>query len=72
MPKSPTVILAAMICCACSDPSTAPENGTTEGSDRTKTGYEQSLERAREVEDQTREAAERTERAIEEIDEGGN
>lgn len=72
MPRSPTVILVAMICCACSDPSTAPENGVTEESNRTKTGYEQSLERAREVEDQTREAAERTERAIEEIDEGGS
>ncbi|RFF31596.1 hypothetical protein [Wenzhouxiangella sediminis] len=67
MPKPLTVILAALICCACNDTtSTATDNDETDESERAKTGYEQSLERAREVEDEVLEAAEKQKEAIEE------
>ena len=72
MPKPLTVILAALICCACSDTtSTAPDNDEADESERAKTGYEQSLDRAREVEEEVLEAAEKQKKAIEEQTGGG-
>lgn len=71
MPKPLTIILAAVICCACSDTSPAPDNDDTDESKRAKTGYEQSLDRAREVEDDVLEAAEKQKKDIDEQTGGG-
>ncbi|NBD95870.1 MAG: hypothetical protein GVY11_05275 [Gammaproteobacteria bacterium] len=71
MPKPLTVLLAAMICCACSDNAATPDKDDADESSRAKTGYEQSLDRAREVEDDVLEAAEEQKKAIDEQTGGG-
>lgn len=66
MHKPPTIILAVLICCACSDSSPPPEADGTDEAEGSKTGYEQSLDSARDVEDQVLEAAEKQKKAIDE------
>lgn len=65
MLKFAVVTLIAAMCCACSDTSTAPGSSENDASKRARTGYEQSLDRAREVEGQVLEAAEKQKQALE-------
>lgn len=66
MHKLAAAILITTICCACSDPSPPPNSSENNAAERAKTGYEQSLDRAREVEGQVLDAAERKKKLLEE------
>ena len=71
--KRITLSLCTLALCACTgsqDP--APESAPEQEPDRTRSsGYEQSLERARQVETQVLDAAEEQRRKIEEQEGGG-
>jgi hypothetical protein len=63
-------LLFGMLTAACGG-GTEPDPSGTDDEERPRTGYEESLDKAREVEDQVLEAAEERKRQIEEQSGGG-
>lgn len=71
MYRTATVLIGLVLLTACSDARDASAEANGDNEDRPKTGYEQSLQKARDVEQDVMEAAEKRRQKIEEQESGG-